>query len=437
MISRYSRPVLEKIWNQTTKYETWLSVELAHLEVLAKEGLVPKAAFEAVKKKAKIDPQEIDRIEKEVKHDVIAFLTQVSKTVGPEARHLHYGLTSSDLVDTALSLQLKEATEIILEGMGGLLKVLKEKALAYKDVVTMGRSHGIHAEPTSFGLKFLLWYSEMKRNEDRLKLALETISVGKFSGAVGNFAYLSPQIEEKICKKLGLKAESISTQVISRDRHADFFSVLAIVAGSIEKIAVEIRHLQRTEVLEVEEPFSKGQKGSSAMPHKKNPILCENLTGLARLVRSYAQAALENIALWHERDISHSSVERVIAPDSTTLLDFMIHRLTGVLKDLVVYPHRMKENMDLSFGLVYSQRVLLALTQKGISREEAYQAVQKNALQAWESRTPFINYLLKDKAITSKLSAADIKACFDVAPYLKHVGKIYDRVLSPRMKKES
>lgn len=421
---------MQKLWNPESKYRKWLEIELVQSEVLSEEGVIPKDAYATIREKASFNVSAIDTIEKKVKHDVIAFLTDVSQRVGNEARYLHYGMTSSDLLDTSFALMLREAAQMILEGLDELQHVLKEKALLYKKVVCVGRTHGVHAEPTSFGLKFALWYAEMARNRERIQSAQAMISYGKFSGAVGNYAYLTPEIEEKICKKLGLKPDPISTQVIQRDRHAQFFSTLAIVAGSIEKIVLEIRHLQRTEVFEAEEPFAKGQKGSSSMPHKRNPILSENLTGLARLVRANAQAALENIALWHERDISHSSVERVIAPDSTTLVDFMIHRLTELLKDLVVYEDRMRENLDKSYGLIFSQRVLLTLTEKGVSREKAYEWVQKNAMLSWEEKTPFLEHMLKDSEVREVLSEDEIKGCFKVEHYLKYVDHIYQRVFN-------
>ena len=428
MISRYSRPAFEKLWGQSYKYETWLKVELAHSEVLAEAGVIPYSAFEVIKKKASFNADAIDRLEEKVKHDVIAFLTHVSESIGPEARYLHFGLTSSDLLDTAFAMLLRDSANEILNGIKELKKVIKEKAYHYKNIPCVGRTHGVHAEPTAFGLKFALWYAEMGRNEKRIQGATENISFGKFSGAVGNLAHSTPAIEEKICKKLGLKADPISTQVVQRDRHADFFCALAVLAASIEKIAIEIRHLQKTEVLEVEEMFTEGQKGSSAMPHKKNPILSENLVGLARLVRANAGAALENVALWHERDISHSSVERVIGPDTTTLVDFMVHRLTKILKDLVVHEEHIQKNLEGSYGLVFSQRVLLALTEKDISREKAYEWVQRNAMKAWREATPFMKHLLADKEVCHVLSEEDIRRCFDAAYYLKQVDAIYERV---------
>ena len=428
MIDRYTRPRMGKLWNPETKYKKWLQIELAHCEVLAEEGLIPKEALAVIQKKASFEVSEIEAIEKKVKHDVIAFLTNVSEKMGHEGRYLHFGLTSSDILDTAFALLLKESAQNILDEIKKLTKVLKDKAYEYKNLATVGRTHGVHAEPTSFGLKFVLWYAEMVRNYHRLKNAQQAISFGKFSGAVGNFAYLTPSVEEKICKKLELNFAPISTQIIQRDRHAEFFSTLAIIAGTVEKIALEIRHLQRTEVLEVEEPFGEGQKGSSAMPHKKNPVGCENLTGLARLVRAYAQASLENMALWHERDISHSSVERVIGPDSTILVDFMIDRMTEILKDLVVHKENISKNLEKTKGLVYSQRVLLALTQKGVERQKAYEWVQKNALVAWQKENSFFDLVSRDKNIREHLSESELKECFDPKYALKHVDQIYRRV---------
>ncbi len=428
MIDRYTRPRMGKLWNLETKYQKWLQIELAHAVVLAEEGLIPKDALATILKKATFDVSEIEVIEKKVKHDVIAFLTNVSEKIGPEARYLHYGLTSSDILDTSMALILKESAQQILDEIKKLLKVLKDKAYETKDLVTIGRSHGIHGEPTSFGLKFALWYAEMSRNYHRLKKAQAAIGYGKFSGAMGNFAYLSPDIEEKLCKKLELNFDPITTQVIQRDRHAEFFTTLAVIAGTLEKIALEIRHLQRTEVLEVEEPFSEGQKGSSAMPHKKNPVGCENICGLARLIRSYAQASLENMALWHERDISHSSVERIIGPDSTILVDYMVDRMTQILEKLVIHKDHIQKNLDLTKGLVFSQRVLLELAQKGIERTKAYEWVQRCAMAAWKQGTSFYDLLRQDPDVKRILSESELKACFDSKFYMKHVDEIYRRV---------
>jgi adenylosuccinate lyase len=371
MIERYTLPRMGEIWEPQHRFETWLQVEISVCEAMAKEGMIPAQAVETIKERAAFSIERIDDIEKEVKHDVIAFLTNLEENVGPDARYIHLGLTSSDILDTALALQLKEAMLIIIDDLQGLLDVLKDRAFEHKNTAMIGRSHGIHAEPITFGLKLALWYSEMRRNIVRLKQALEVISYGKISGAVGTFANTPPRIEEYVCARLGLKPAEISTQVIQRDRHAQYFTALGILAGSIEKIALEIRHLQRTEVGEVEEAFAPGQKGSSAMPHKKNPIGSENLSGLARLVRSNCIAAMENIPLWHERDISHSSVERVIAPDSTILIDYMLNRLTKMIQNLVVYEDTMATNLDRLKGLIFSQQVLLALIDKGCARQEA------------------------------------------------------------------
>ncbi len=428
MIPRYTRPIMGRLWEPENKFQKWLDVEIAACEAWAELAEIPVDAVAVIKRKAKFDVKRIDEIEKVVKHDVIAFLTSVAENVGPESRFIHKGLTSSDIVDTAQSLLMREASDIIIKDIKGLMPVLEKQAYKYKNTPTIGRSHGVHAEPMTFGLKFALWYEDMKRNLVRMKRAKEVISVGKLSGAVGTFSNIPPEIEEKVCKKLGLKPETVATQVVQRDRHAEYLTVLALIAASIEKISVEIRHLQRTEVLEAEEPFTVGQKGSSAMPHKRNPVGCENLSGLARLVRSNAMAALENIALWHERDISHSSVERVIIPDSTILVDYMLDRLKGILEGMHVYPERMKENMDRSYGLYNSQRVLLALTGKGMSRENAYTVVQRNAMKSWSKGIEFKKLLLKDKDIKKYLKSKDIEKIFDLKYYLKNVDYIFKRV---------
>ena len=406
----------------------WLDVEIAACEAWAELAEIPVDALAVIKKKARFDVKRIDEIEKVVKHDVIAFLTSVAENVGHESRFIHKGLTSSDIVDTALSLLMKEASDIIISDIKGLMPVLKKQAYKYKDTPAIGRSHGVHAEPMTFGLKFALWYEDMKRNLERMKRARDVISIGKLSGAVGTFSNIPPKVEEKVCKKLGLKPEPVATQVVQRDRHAEYLTTLSLIAASVEKIAVEIRHLQRTEVLEAEEPFSKGQKGSSAMPHKRNPVGCENISGLARIVRSNAMAALENIALWHERDISHSSVERVIIPDSTILVDYMLDRLKGILEGLHVYPERMKKNMERSYGLYNSQRVLLSLTGKGMLREDAYALVQRNAMKSWQSGMEFKKLLLKDRDVKKYLKSKDIEKIFDLKYYLKNVDYIFKRV---------
>ncbi|MBI4849013.1 MAG: adenylosuccinate lyase [Nitrospirae bacterium] len=428
MIPRYTRPEMAKIWEPENKYQKWLDVEIAACGAWAKLGEVPKKSLAVIRKKAAFNIRRIDKIEKTVKHDVIAFLTSVAEHVGPDSRFIHKGLTSSDVLDTALALQMREASDIIISDVKELLKVLRTNAIKYKNTLRMGRSHGIHAEPTTFGLLFALWYEEMKRNLFRLHSARETISYGKLSGPVGTFSNIPPFIEQHVCKELGLQPAPVSTQIVQRDRHAEFMNALALVAGTIEKIAVEIRHLQRTEVLEAEEPFEKGQKGSSAMPHKRNPIGCENLSGLARIVRSNAMAAMENIALWHERDISHSSVERIIIPDSTILIDYMLARLTKILKGLNVYPERMLENINKSFGLYNSQRVLLALIEKGMSREDAYQFVQRNAMESWSAKREFKEFLKEDKEIKNYLSTKEIEKLFELSYYLKNVNYIFKRV---------
>ncbi|MGQ9646258.1 MAG: adenylosuccinate lyase [Thermodesulfobacteriota bacterium] len=428
MIPRYTRPEMARIWTDQRKFETWLAIELRVCEALAELGEIPKEAVQEIKEKARFDIRRIDEIERVTKHDVLAFLTNVGEAIGPLSKYLHYGLTSSDILDTSLALLLKEASDIILADIYRLLEVLKKKAFQYKETVMIGRTHGIHAEPITFGLKMALWYDEMKRNLTRMERAKDGISVGKISGAVGTFAHVRPFVEEYVCKHLGLKPASISTQIVQRDHHAEFFTTLALLASSIEKFAVELRHLQRTEVLEAEEFFSKGQKGSSAMPHKRNPISAENLTGLARLIRSYSIASLENIPLWHERDISHSSVERVIAPDATILIDYMLNRLTSLIENLVVYPENMKANLLKMGGLIFSEAVLLLLTRKGCSREEAYGFVQRNALKVWEAGEDFKTLLLRDEDILRFLTPAELDEAFNVQSHLKHVEDIFGRV---------
>ncbi len=428
MIPRYTRPEMAELWSLENKYRKWLEVEIAVCEAWAEMGQIPQDALEEIKTKANFDVKRIEEIEQTVKHDVIAFLTSVAEFVGEPSRFIHKGLTSSDILDTALALLMRDAADIIIRDIKTVMEVLKDKALQYKDLPCMGRSHGVHAEPMVFGLKFALWYEDMKRNLERMHRAREVISYGKLSGAVGTFSNIPPEIEEKVLTKLGLKPEPVATQVVQRDRHAEYLQVLALVAGSIEKIAVEIRHLQRTEVLEAEEPFSPGQKGSSAMPHKRNPVGCENLSGLARVVRSNTIAALENIALWHERDISHSSVERVIIPDSTTLVNYMLRRLASILQGLHVYPDRMKENILRSYNLFFSQRVLLALTEKGLTREEAYGIVQRNAMESWKRRKDFKETLKEDQELTRVLSEEELDRLFDIKYYLRNIDYIYKRV---------
>jgi len=428
MIPRYTRPEMGKLWDTEKKYQKWLDVEIAVCEAWAELGEIPKNALKTIKKKARFDIKSIDDIEKVVKHDVIAFLTSVAQNIGPEARFIHKGLTSSDILDTALALLLRDASDMIIKDIYKVMDVIKVQAHKYKNTPMMGRSHGVHAEPITFGLKFALWFEDMKRNLERIKRAKDIISVGKLSGAVGTFSNIPPVIEEKVCKKLALKPEPVATQVVQRDRYAEYLTTLALIAASVEKIAVEIRHLQRTEVLEVEEPFMPGQKGSSAMPHKRNPVGCENLSGLARLVRTNALAALENVALWHERDISHSSVERVVIPDSSILIDYMLDRLKGILEGLHVYPKRMKENMGKSYGLFTSQRVMLALIEKGIDREKAYCIVQKNAMKSWKGGVNFKKVLSKDKEVKKYLTPTEIGVIFDLNYYLKNVDYIFRRV---------
>ncbi len=428
MIARYTRPDMGKLWDVENKYRKWLDVEIAVCEAWKELGEIPEDALKVIKKNAGFDVKQIDEIEKVVRHDVIAFLTSVAHNIGPESRFLHKGLTSSDILDTALALLMRDATDIIIKDIRELMDVIKRQAYRYKDTPVIGRSHGVHAEPMTFGLKFALWYEDMKRNLARIKNAKKMISIGKLSGAVGTFSNIPPAVEEKVCKRLGLRPEPVATQIVQRDRHAEYIMVLALIAASIEKMAVEIRHLQRTEVLEAEEPFMAGQKGSSAMPHKRNPIGCENLSGLARLVRSNAVAALENIALWHERDISHSSVERVIIPDSSILLDYMLDRIRGILEKLHVYPKRMKENMDRSYGLYNSQRVMLALIDKGLTREYAYDIVQKSAMKSWKTEKQFRRLLSKDKEVRKYLTAKEIDNIFDLKYYLKNIDYIFKRV---------
>ena len=417
-----------RIWEPENQYAKWLEVEIVTCEAMAEQGLIPQEAFQNIKEKAGFSVDRILEIEEETKHDVIAFLTNVEEYVGPDSRYIHLGLTSSDILDTSLALLLKEALTLIIKDIDQFLEVIKERAHEHKYTAMIGRSHGIHAEPITFGLKLAVWYREMKRNAGRVKEAREVISCGKLSGAVGTFANIPPSIEARVCEKLGLKPAEISTQIVQRDRHAQVFTTLAILAGTLEKIAVEIRHLQRTEVLEAEEAFSKGQKGSSAMPHKKNPIGSENISGLARVVRSNALAAMENMPLWHERDISHSSVERVIGPDSTILIDFMLQRLTRIVRNLVIHPERMEENMNRMKGLIFSQQVLMKLAALGLERQKAYGMVQRNALKVWSGEKEFKELLLEDPDIRAHLSSEEITELFDIDYHLKHVDEIFERV---------
>ncbi len=428
MIDRYTRPEMGALWSQTEKYAAWLRVELAVCEAYARRGHIPPDALTRIKAKARVEPGRIDAIEARVRHDVIAFLTNLEEALGADSRYVHVGLTSSDVVDTALALQLQQASGLLLEGLEALRHALRELALKHKDTLAVGRTHGVHAEPITFGLKAAVWYAEAGRNLERLRRAKEAVRVGKISGAVGTFAHVEPDVEAEVCRALGLEPAPISTQIVERDRHAEYMTTLALVAASLEKIAVEIRTLQRTEILEAEEPFTEGQKGSSAMPHKRNPVACEQVCGLARLVRANAQAALENVALWGERDISHSSVERVILPDSTILVDYMLHQMVRILEGLNVYPERMRENFDRSHGLIYSQRVLLKLVEKGLPRQRAYELVQKNAMDAWREQRSFEELLARDPEVMARLAPAELKECFDPAWYLRNVDAIYRRL---------
>ncbi|WP_373046024.1 adenylosuccinate lyase [Vulgatibacter sp.] len=433
MIARYSRPEMTALWTSEARYERWLAVEMAACEAMATRGEVPQDEWKRLQEKAPKqvtaqDAERIEEIEKVVKHDVIAFLTWVEEQVGPEARWLHLGLTSSDVLDTTLALQLKEAGERILQGLDASLAAIEKRAFEHKNTAMIGRSHGIHAEPITFGIKLANWHAELSRDRARLATAIENVAYGKISGAVGTFANVDPAVEAHVCTKLGLKADPVSTQVVSRDRHAEYFNALALLGASIERCSVEIRHLQRTEVREAEEPFTAGQKGSSAMPHKRNPILTENMTGLARLLRGYAVTALENVALWHERDISHSSVERVIGPDATILADFMLFRFTRLVAEMRVYPERMQENLEITGGLVYSQRLLLELARRGIARQTAYVFVQRNAMKFYEEGADFLESLLADEDLRKHLSEDEIRGVFDVSYHTKHVDTIFRRV---------
>ena len=432
MIPRYSRERMTAVWSPENRYRKWLDIEILACEAMARRGEIPKESLRRIKAKAGFDIARIDEIEKTTKHDVIAFLTSVTEKVGEDGRFIHMGLTSSDILDTSLAILLREAADILIEDLDRLLDVLKEKALAHKKTVMIGRSHGIHAEPITFGLKMALWHQEMQRNRERMIRARETVSHGKIAGAVGTFSFVDPGVEAYVCRRLGLKPAPVSSQIVQRDRHAEFFSTLAIVASSIDKFAQEIRLLQRTEVREAEEYFSPGQKGSSAMPHKRNPVLSENLSGLSRLMRAYALAALEDVALWHERDISHSSVERVIGPDATTLLDFMLNRFTGLMEKLVVYPDRMLENLNMTRGVIFSQRVLLKLIEKGMSREEAYALVQRNAMKSWQEGVDFKSLLRKDKRVTASLNRNDLDHVFKVEHFLKNIDFIFGRVFKEK-----
>jgi adenylosuccinate lyase len=432
MIPRYSRPDMAGLWEPENRYRSWLEVEILACEANSRLGLIPVKSLANIKKKADFSAKRIDQLEKIVKHDVIAFLTAVGEKVGPDSRYIHLGLTSSDVLDTSLASLMRKASDIIISDIRMIIKTLKKKALQHKNTVMIGRSHGVHAEPVTFGLKMALWYEEMNRALDRMLRARDVISVGKVSGAVGTFANIDPFVETYVCRKLELKPEPVATQVVQRDRHAEFLSALALIASSIEKFSVELRHLQRTEVLEAEEYFSEGQKGSSAMPHKRNPISAENLTGLARVVRANAIAAMENIALWHERDISHSSVERLIIPDSTILIDYMLARFNNLIDRLFVYPKNMQRNMAISKGLFHSESVMLALVGKGITRETAYTYVQRNAMDAWKRGGDFKQLLKSDKDIGKYLRGKEIDECFDLSHTLNKVDYIFKRVFKKR-----
>jgi adenylosuccinate lyase len=434
MTPRYTLPEMRRLWSDENKFSIWLRVEILACEAQAELGVAPVEAVKVIKEKARFDANRILQIEETVKHDVIAFLTNVAEHVGPESRYIHLGMTSSDLLDTALAVQMRQAGSLLIDKLKALREAVRQQAVTHKRTVCIGRSHGVHAEPTTFGLKMAVWFAEINRHLERLQRAIDTISVGKISGAVGTFAHVDPRVEEYVCQHLELKPAPVSTQIVQRDRHAEFLLTIALIGASLEKFAVEIRNLQRTEILEVEEPFAKGQKGSSAMPHKRNPITCERIAGLARVLRANAMAALENVALWHERDISHSSVERVILPDSTMLLDYMLHQFTGIVRDLRVYPQNMRRNLERTGGLIFSQQVLLALTCKGMTREEAYRHVQEHATAVWmelsggEKSATFLDLLLADTVIRQCLSEDEIRDCFEVNKNLRHVDAIYRRL---------
>ena len=428
MIDRYSTKDMKRIWSDHNKFKTWEKVEIAVAEIMKDKGIVPEQSFNTIKEKSKFNVDRILEIEKTTRHDVIAFLTNLSENIGPDARFLHMGMTSSDLLDTSLALQCKEAGEIILEKLNKFSNVLKSNAVKYKETFQIGRSHGVHAEPITFGLKNALWCEEIKRGIVRWQNALKNISVGQISGAVGTYQHIDPEIETLVCEKLGLEIETVSNQVIQRDHHAEYLVSLALIGASIEKISIEIRHLQRTEVLEAEEYFLKGQKGSSAMPHKRNPIVTERMTGFSRLLRSNAMAALENVALWHERDISHSSVERIILPDSTSLMDYMLDKMIFLMENLNVYPDNMLKNINLTNGLVFSQEVLLALIKKGMTREKSYKIVQDNAMKVWERKVDFKDLLLNNEEIMSFLSTEEVESLFNLNKVMVNINKIYERL---------
>ncbi len=428
MIERYALPQISRIWEEENKFRKWLEIELLAVEARARMGKVPREALEEIKKKADFDVGRIAEIESVVHHDVVAFLTCVAEHVGESSRYIHYGMTSSDVLDTGLALQMREAMDVILQEARALTLTLRDSALRYRDVPMIGRTHGVHAEPITFGHKLAIWTFEMHRNVKRLEMAREVISYGKISGAVGTYAHIEPEVEEYVCHKLGLKPDPASSQIVQRDRHAEYMAALAVTGASLEKFALEIRGLQRTEVLEVEEPFARGQKGSSAMPHKRNPVICERICGLARILRANLIAALENVALWHERDISHSSVERIIIPDSTMLLYYMLVKFHQVIKGLQVYPDRMKRNLHLTKGLIFSESVLLALTEKGLTRERAYSLVQRNALKAWSTGEDFQTLLKEDPEVMEVMSAEELDRLFDIAKHLLHEDTVFKRL---------
>jgi len=428
VIERYTRPEMGRLWSEESKYGAWLRVELAVCEAYTRRGRIPPDAMARIRQTARVNVARILAIQERVKHEMIALLTSLEEQLGPDSRFVHIGLTTNDVWDTALALQLRDAADLLIAGQERLRDALRALALRHKDTLTVGRTHGVHAEPTSFGLKAAVWYTEARRNLERLRRARASVMVGKLSGAVGNFAHVEPELEVEVCQELGLEAAPVSTQIVQRDRHAEFCATLAVAGASLEKIALEVRGLQRTEILEAQEPFGEGQKGSSAMPHKRNPELSERICGLARLLRTNALAALENVALWHERDISHSSVERVILPDSTILLDYLLHLTTAIVAGLEVDPARMAENLEASHGLVYSQRVLLKLTEAGLARQVAYEIVQRHAMRAWRERRPFFELLAGDPAVTERIASDELKACFDPAWYLRNVDAIFRRV---------
>ena len=436
MIDRYTLPEMGTLWSEQNKFQKWLDVEIAVCEVHAEMGTIPQEAVEEIKSRAAFTVERINEIEKTTNHDVIAFTTNLAENVGEAARFIHYGLTSSDVVDTANALLLRDACDILLRKVDAFLEVLKERAFEFKHTPQIGRTHGIHAEPTSFGLTFALWYSEMRRNRKRLKRARKAVSVGKISGAVGAFAHLDPEVEEKVCRRLGLKAAKVSTQIIQRDRYAEFLCTLGIIASTLDKIALNVRHWQRTEVREAQERFTAGQKGSSAMPHKRNPIISERICGLARVVRANSLVGLENVALWHERDISHSSAERVVLPDSSIGLDYILQKATSLIKGLVVYPERMLENLNATRGLVFSGQLLLALTRKGVSRETAYEWVQRNAMRVWDDKLDFQELVSADEDIARHLSVEEISSAFSTDTYLRNVDTIFDRVFEKENRSE-